>query len=91
MFGDGRWEDQAESETAGAWGVMQRKEEYGAGTQYLQACQELESMSSGGRSLEGERPFSIKLPAFSSNSLGGVRLQDVAESKELLKDSIVSC
>lgn len=47
MFGDGRWEDQAESETAGAWGVMQRKEEYGAGTQYLQACQELESMSSG--------------------------------------------
>lgn len=33
MFGDGRWEDQAESETAGAWGVMQRKEEYEAGTQ----------------------------------------------------------
>lgn len=43
--------------------------------------------SSGGRGLERERSFSKKFPAFSSNLLGEVRLQDVARSKELLKDS----
>lgn len=35
MFGDERWEDRAESETAGAWNVIQREEGHVAGTQIL--------------------------------------------------------
>lgn len=41
MFVDGRWEDRAESETAGAGGVMQREEGHVAGTQIPPGLQEL--------------------------------------------------